>query len=405
MYRFWLVWRYMLKGKQWRSPSTLLSLLGMALGVASLVVSMAVVSGFESTLQKTVIDVLGHISVMKSGVYSKETLEQEVKPFLGDVRSSVPYLNLKAVFAERGNVRGVIVEGVEPERINQVTNLKDLLVEGEFDLSPREGMPGILIGKELFLEAGLKVGDTIRLVIPVSEGVDATEFRSKLARFQVRGVIHFGHYEFDTRYMLTDIQSAQTFGEVGNRITGLRFLLKDADSALAAKVKILGELGYAYQVDTWRDYNRNLFEAAALEKLIIFFVLLIIVVAACFNISATLFVSVVRRFQDISILKTLGASSKEIRQIFTLWGLFMGAVGSLLGLALGYALCLAFEYSQNKYGFILGSIYKLDHINFELRLLDALMILLVSMIICLLATWFPATRGSRLPPAEGLRYD
>lgn len=395
----------MLKGKQWKSPSTLLSLLGMALGVASLVVSMAVVSGFQSTLERTVIDVVGHMSVTKSGTYSKNTINDEIDPLLSDIKASVPFLTLKAVFAERGNVKGVVVEGVDPSQINQVTKLEKLLIHGNFDLTEKQGVPGILVGKELFQNAGLKIGDLIRLVIPVSEGVDATEFRSKLARFQIRGVVHFGHHEFDTRYMITELKAAQQFGEVGDRISGVRYLLSDSESALSAKVKILGELGYSYQVDTWKDYNKNLFEAAALEKLIIFFVLLIIVIAACFNISATLFVSVVRRFQDISILKTLGASSKEIRQIFNLWGLFMGAIGSLLGLALGYALCLAFEYSQNKWGFILGSIYKLDHIDFELRFWDSIVILVVSMLICLVATWAPATRGSRLPPAEGLRYD
>ncbi len=396
----------MLKGKQWRSPSTLLSLIGMMLGVACLVVAMAVVSGFMSTLEKTVIDVLGHMSVMKSGTFTAEVIEEEIGPLLeGQVVASSPFLNLKAVYAEKGNVHGVVVEGVDSERILKVTGLKNLIVAGEFDLSPRDGVAGIVVGKELFEASGLKIGDLIRLVIPVSEGANASDFRSKISRFEVRGVVHFGHFEFDTRYMLTDLASAQSFGEVGRRITGMRYKFKDNQTPLDAKIKILSDNPLTYQVDTWRDYNRNLFEAAALEKMIIFFVLLIIVIAACFNVSATLFVSVVRRFRDISTLKTLGASSKEIRQIFIFWGLLMGAAGSLLGVFLGYIMCLIFEYSQREYGFILGSIYKVDHINFQIRFLDTLMILAVSMLICLVATLAPAIKGSRLPPAEGLRYD
>jgi lipoprotein-releasing system permease protein len=396
----------MITGKQWRSPSTLLSLVGMALGVASLVVAMAVVSGFKSTLEETVIGVLGHLSVMRSGTFSAGAIEKEVDPLMkGEIVAEVPFLNLKAVYADKGKIHGVVLEGVEPERIQKVTSLKNMVVAGKFDLHPRDGVPGIVIGKELFEEAKLKVGDQIRLVIPVAEGMDPSDFRSKLARFQVRGVIHFGHYEFDTRYMLTDLASAQSFGEVGERITGVRYKLQNSEQALKAKTRILSDLGYTYQVDTWRDYNRNLFEAADLEKMIIFFVLLVIIVAACFNISATLFVSVVRRYQDIATLKAMGASAKDIRRIFTLIGLFVGATGAVLGQVLGFILCLTFEYSQKKWGFILGSIYKVDHINFEIKILDAFLILLASMLICLLVTLIPSIRGSKLSPAEGLRYD
>lgn len=395
----------MLKGKQWRSPSTLLSLVGMALGVSCLVVAMAVVSGFQSTLERTVVDVLGHLSVMKSGVFSASEISAEVDPLISGKVASVPFLNLKAIYAERGQVHGVIIEGVDPDALDRVTGLKKLVVEGELDLSVRDELPGIVLGRELFRESNLKIGDIIRLVIPVTDGVDASDFRSKIGRFEVRGVIHFGHHEFDTRYMLTDLGSAQDFGEVGDRISGIRYRLEESELALSAKMRILSELGYAYQVDTWRDYNKNLFEAAELEKVVIFFVLLIIIIAAAFNISATLFVSVVRRFQDISTLKTLGASAKEIRRIFTLLGLMMGAVGSLMGLGLGYLLCLGFEYSQNEWGLILGSIYKVDHIDFEVKVFDAGMILLASLLICLIATLAPAIRGARMSPAEGLRYD
>ncbi|MCB0411565.1 MAG: ABC transporter permease [Bdellovibrionales bacterium] len=405
MQSFDLVWKYLLHGKQWKSPSTFLSLLGMALGVACLVVAMAVVSGFRSTLEKTVIDVLGHMSVTRAGDLSETDLKVDVEPKIVGLKASAPFLNLKAIFAEKGKVNGVVIEGVDEARLKKVTRLQKLLVKGEFDLSPKEGHPGVLVGKELFQEAHLKIGDTLTLVIPLPRGVDATDFRSKLSRFTVRGVIHFGHYEFDTRYILMDLAAAQKFGEVKDKITGVRYLLKDSEAAFESKEKILKDLGYSYQVDTWRDYNKNLFEAADLEKVVIFFVLLIIVIAAAFNVSATLFVLVVRRYQDISILKTIGASAKEIRKIFIIFGLIIGALGSVAGIMLGYLLCLAFEFAQSHYGLILGSIYKIDHIDFRISILDSVAILGASLLICLLATLAPASRGSKLPPVEGLRYD
>lgn len=405
MYRYWLVWRYLLKGKQWRAPSTLLSLIGLMLGVACLVVAMAVVTGFRSTLEKTVIDVLGHMSVTKGGVFSEDEILTQVQPLLGAKSVAAPFVNLKAIYASKGRVQGVVIEGVNLKQLKKVTRLENLLVEGKFDVSSTAEGPGVLVGRELFREAGLKVGDVIRLVIPLAGTVDSTDFRSKLMRFQVRGVLHFGHYEFDSRYIITDLKTAQRFGEVGDRISGVRYKLADAAAAFEAKTKIQSELGSVYQVDTWWDYNRNLFEAAELEKIVIFFVLLVIIVAAAFNVSATLFVFVVRRYQDISILKTIGASSKDIRKIFIFLGLAIGCIGSFAGLLLGYILCLLFEFSQHKWSLILGSIYKIDHIDFEISFFDATTILICSLLICLVATLAPAARGSRLSPVEGLRYD
>ena len=203
--------------------------------------------------------------------------------------------------------------------------------------------------------------------------------------------------------MVVDLGAAQKLAQISQRVSGVRLRLKSDDLAKPTSEAIRNNLGYRTRY--WFDMNRNLFEAAELEKAVIFFVLLVMVIAASFNISSTLFVSVMRRYGDISILKTMGANRWFIIKLFTSQGLLIGFLGAVLGLILGLGACFGFMWAQKEFGLIPSDIYKLDHVDIEVRFLDLLAIFCASLLICFVATLAPSRRGARMVPVEGLHYE
>ena len=403
-----IVWRYFYKGGQWKSIPNLLSILAVSISVASLVVAMAVISGFETTLEQTVIQIAGHINLTRRGEATDALIRQEIEPLLGDDFSAMsPFVHIRGIFAEKGKVQGVVLEGVGNDDFNRVTQWSKIVAQGDLQVLAREDLPypPLFVGRVIFESFGLKVGDIVKVVVPLSDRLDSAGVRPKLKRFEIMGVLHFGHHEFDSRYLLTDLKTAQDFGEIDQDISGMRLKFKNKESALKATNRISNELGYAYRVDHWKDFNRNLFEAVALEKMVIFFVLLVIVIAASFNIAASLYVSVVKRFHDISLLKTIGATPRFIRWIFAWQGLIIGSVGAGFGFFMGWVICLLLGELQQRYPLMLGEIYKLDQIQLEVRILDSFLIFVAAVVICFIATFAPAKRGGKLPPVEGLRYE
>lgn len=404
-----LIWllRHYIKGRGRLFDLTAwLSVIGMALAVACLVVTMAVVSGYISTLQRSVQDAFGHLIVMKRGMGNGDEIVKEIKPLVPDLVGTTPFLMVEAIVAREGQLSGVIFEGMDPNTLDEVLNIHRRLSRGRFDLGTGdEELPPALIGKGVAEKFHLKVGDTMKAVIPLSSEFDRSAFRPKLGHFKVAGVLDFGRYDFDSRYIVVHLKTAQKFAELENRVTGVRLKLRDSMRAGAVAKKISEHFGYRYWTRDWVEVNKNLFEAAHLEKTVIFFVLLILVIAASFNVTSTMFVSVMRRYPDISILRTLGSRRRLVRALFIAQGLIVGWVGAGLGVVLGLALCYGFEKAESAFGLIPSHVYKLDRIQVDIRGLDLVWILLASSLICLLATLVPAAQGSRVEPVQGLRYE
>lgn len=407
MIAWWLAVRYFGSFKRFFNLSTSLAVLGMAIGVASLVVSMAVFSGYVSTLEKTVQDAVGHILVLKRGAPDQTEMLKDITPLVKGLQAETPFVYAEAILAHKGLISGILIEGVDLDTVHKVLNLKDRVIEGAFDLSQEPGNEDgkALIGKEIARKFGLKVGDTFRIVVPLTNEFQAASFRPKLGKFRVTGIVNFGRYDFDSRYVVMPIFQVQKFVEIGERITGYRLKIEDPRQAKVISNAITDKFGPAYWSRDWQDVNRNLFEAAKLEKAVLFFVLMILVVAAAFNIANTLFVSVVQRYRDISVLKTLGATDKMIRRVFTAQGLIVGMVGALLGIAIGLALCNLVEWAQVRYQLVPAQVYKLDHIKLDVQISDLFVIVGVSLVVCFLATLVPSRRGAKISPVEGLRYE
>lgn len=407
MTAWYLAVRYLGSFRQFFNLSISLSVLGMMIGVASLVVSMAVFSGYVTTLEKTVQDAVGHVIVSKRGVADKEELFREISPHIPGLVAETPYVFVEAILAHKGQVTGAIVEGIDESTVHKVLNFKARLIDGSLDLSSgsTDGAPKALIGKGIAKRFNLKVGDTFRMVIPLASEFEASSFRPKLGKFTVAGVINFGRYDFDARYVVMPIHRLQEFAEIGKKISGYRLRIGDPTQTPGIVAGLRNKFGNQISARDWREMNQNLFEAAKLEKAVLFFVLMILVVAAAFNIANTLFISVVQRYRDISVLKTLGAPSRMIHWVFTAQGLIVGAVGATLGIVTGLLLCRVFEWVQVVYKIIPPEIYKLDHIDLEVRVLDLLIIIGAALLVCFIATWVPSRRGARISPVEGLRYE
>lgn len=406
MTSWWLAWRYFGGVRKFLSLPIALSLLGMMIGVSSLVVSMAVFSGYTSTLEKTVQDAFGHMIILKRSAGDQSEMLNELSPKLPGLVAATPFVNTEAILAHKGKISGVAIEGIDLPTVTQVLNLKARLVRGEFDLATRPGeKPRALIGKGIAEKFGLQVGDEFRLVVPMSSEFQSSSFRPKLGAFKVAGIVSYGRYDFDVRYVVLALPQAQSFLEMGSRVTGYRVRLSDAMKARDVAANLNNEFKLSYWARDWQDVNRNLFEAAKLEKAVLFFVLMILVVAAAFNIANTLFISVVRRYRDISVLKTLGAPNRMVRRLFSAQGLMVGAVGSGLGVAIGLSLCRALEWAQTRWQIVPAEVYKLDHIELDVRGGDLVLIVLVSMAVCFVATMVPSRRGARISPVEGLRYE
>jgi len=407
MTAWYLAFRYLGSIRRFFNLSTSLSILGMTIGVSSLVVSMAVFSGYVSTLEKTVQDAVGHVLVTKRGAADQKEMLSELKPIVEGLVAETPFVYSEAILAQKGKIGGILIEGIEESTVHKVLNLQARLIDGSVTLA--EGSdpeaPKALIGKGIAGKFNLKVGDTFRVVVPLPGEFQASSFKPKLGKFTVGGIINFGRYDFDARYVVLPIQTVQEFTEIGKKITGYRLKIEDPYKARSIVMEIQNRFGSAYWARDWQEVNRNLFEAAKLEKAVLFFVLMILVIAAAFNIANTLFISVVQRYRDISVLKTLGAPDKMVRHIFTAQGLIVGGVGALLGIAVGLMLCRLFEKVQQVYQIIPAEVYKLDHIDLDVRPLDLLAIIGASLLVCYIATLVPSRRGAKISPVEGLRYE
>lgn len=400
-FNFWLARKLLFSRQVLFGGSAPLSFIGLILGVAALVASMAVMSGYSETLKSAMVDITSHIQVVKRGSLNEnwESFSERIKKEEPRIQGMMRFGYAEAVLARKGQVSGVLLQGVEAENLPDVLQIEKRLKKGVLDISGDKINVGVGLAKKYNLEPG----DKIYLVVPLSTPFESSGFKRQSREFTVTGVLDFGKNDWNERLVLGNLKALQTLTEIGDRYTGVFVKLDHADYAQEAALKLSEKLGAGFSVMTWYDVNRNLFESVVIERIVIFFVVLLIVIVAAFNISSTLYVFIRQKYSDIAILKTLGLSQKKIRFIFLSQGLIVGTMGTVIGIVLGYDLCFAFMYLQEHYALISGSVYKLDKIYTEIRYVDLFFICLATQAICLIATYFPAYKGSQLEVIEGLK--
>lgn len=364
--------------------------MGVAVGVAALIVVLAVMNGFDNDLRDKIVGTNSHIVIEKEGgIKNYKDLVKELND-MPDVVASSPFVNGQALIREKDQVTGVIFRGIDPEGEKKISKIEEYLQEGTLSL----GKEDVLIGAELAWRLNLNINNPISLI-------SASDPRPK--EFKITGIFKSGMFDYDMNLVFTSISGAQDFYGVGDMAGGIGVKVKDAYKADRIKNKIQETIGFDYWVRSWADLNKNLFSALKLEKMTMFIILALIVLVACFNIISTLIMMVMEKTKDIGILKSIGATNGSIRNIFMLNGFLIGFLGTTLGVACGFILC----YFLKTYQFIKlpRDIYYIDKLPVNLETSDILTVLVAAMAISLISTVYPAWQAARLEPVDALRYE
>lgn len=403
----WIAWKLLFSRRSLFGGSAPLAFFGLVLGVASLVAAMAVVSGFEATLRDSMSDVAGHVQLVRHGIPTEtpEQLEKRVREAEPQLVAATAFLRIEALLAVKGKIQGVFLQGVGRESRDRVLHLESRLLGGSLSMEPREGLPVALVGRGIASKFDVKAGDHIRLVVPVADPLDPEKFTRKVGEFVVGGILDLGKYEFNERFIMTDLAPLQDIASVGSKYNGLLLRFPDPEFARVAGFHLSQAFGFNFAVTDWRELNENLFEAVRLERVVIFFIIYIIVIVAAFNFASTLFVNIIRRTDEIALLKALGLSKKALLRVFSVQGVIFGAGGFAVGTGVGGILCLAFSYLQAHYQLMAGSVYKVEGLQATIRGQDLVAIAAATVGICFLAALAPAWRGARMSPVEGLRNE
>jgi len=384
------------------SLNSFFSVGGVVVGVAALVFVMSMMNGFESELRTRILGVTSHITVFSRFQESMTNPEAAMADLMtiDGVVAAAPFIYYKAAIASDTAGDGIVVRGADLEKENDVTGLRDKIIAGEYDLSPSEkGEGGILLGKDLAAHLDVVVGDPVLMFSLRGEKLRAGA-QPRAKRFTLRGIFETGMYEYDAGMAYISIPDAADLFKI-NGVTGIH--LKTADIFTADKIAEAINLKFPdrYNAVDWKQMHKNLFSWMQLEKIGMFIALSLIIAVAAFNIISTLVMIVMEKRHEIGILKTMGSVPASISRIFMRIGFAVGMIGCLLGWTLGYLLC----WIQMRFEIISlpPEIYFISSLPIEARPLDFLVVGLAAVVLCFLATLYPARQAARLSVIEVLR--
>jgi len=414
-YELILGWRYTRAGRATRRNGFIsfisgVSMLGIALGVAALIIVLSVMNGFQKEVRDRMLGVVSHIEIFAPNGAALP----DVARTLAEVRANpqvvgaAPFIATQALLARGEDMKGAIVRGIDPQHEHEVTDLAvglrnnalARLVPGEF---------GVVLGRDLARSLGVLEGDKVTLVAPSGQ-VTPAGVVPRLKQMTVVGTFDSGHYEYDSALLMMHMDDAAKIFRLEGP-TGVRLKLKDLHQAREVAAQLARTLSGDLLIRDWTRQNRNWFAAVQLEKRMMFIILTLIVAVAAFNLVSTLVMTVTDKRADIAILRTLGSSPKSIMGIFMVQGAMVGVIGTLAGLALGLGVAFNIDVIVPALEQLLGAsflprdIYLISSMPSDPQSTDIVPIALISLVLAFVATIYPSWHASRVNPAEALRYE
>lgn len=398
---------------------TVISVIGVTAGVASLVIALAVNNGFRQDLQDRLLGSTSHVNVMRVKTDGISNWPQWVSRLekLPGVIAGAPAIYEQVLVSRNARAGGVLVKGVIPEYENKVSDLLSKVTIGSAaKLAPQTGpvcpeseencpqgeMPPILLGKDLAANLGATLNSVVLVTSPQSE---LTPFGiiPKFVRFKVAGIFDSGFYDNDSAWAFVRLDDAQRLFGLGDVVSVLEFRIKDIDQAQAVGRELEQAAGQGFMSTNWMDQNKALFHALRLERVVTFIIIGLIVLVAALNILISLMMMVMEKTRDIAVLISMGARRRQVRRIFIFQGVLIGALGTFLGLALGYTVSLiGAKYHPIS---LSAEVYSIPYVPFAPRLIDGILVAAVALLISFVATVYPSWSASRVLPAEALRYE
>ncbi len=407
-YEIFVGMRYLRSKKRYGTISlnTFISIAGVVIGVATSIITLSVMTGFQGYFRDKILSAISHVVVMdvtNRGVQDVADLQRKVAQ-VPEVLATTPFIINQVMLAANDRVQGVVVRGIDPRTEGTVTDLEKNVREGSLrDLERgRDRPPGIVIGEDLARKFGASIGSTITMVNPLGEE-SALGMVPKMRKYQLVAVFDAGMYDYNTGFVYVSLPEAQRFFDMPGRVSGIQVRVRDIYRAGETAEAVQAAVGYPYFTRNWIEMNKNFFSALKLEKIGMSLILAVIIIVASFNIIGTLTMIVMEKSREIAILKSMGATERSIMKIFMFSGVVIGAVGTLLGAAIGYGAVAVIAKS----GIITlpRDVYQVSHLPLTITGYDILFISLMALVISFLATLYPAWQAGRQDPVEVLRYE
>ncbi|MGE4266647.1 MAG: lipoprotein-releasing ABC transporter permease subunit [Deferribacterales bacterium] len=381
------------------------SVLGIVLGVATLIVVISVMSGFSDNLKNRILGANAHIVVNRMDVSPIEdwrTVQQKIAS-VKNVTGVSPFIISQVLLTSPNNVAGSVIRGVNANDEMKVTSIAKFMKEGSFaDLNKKSSVPMIAIGKELAANLGVVVGDNITMVSPLGKK-GPFGITPKMKHFMVCGIFDTGMYEYNNTLAYIDMSAAQDFFGLSDVVSGFSVGTTDFDLAVGIAAEIQKKLDFPFWSRDWISMNQNLFSALKLEKYAMFIILTLIIIVASFNVISMITVTVKDKKRDIAILRAMGASEGSISGIFKRQGMIIGVTGTIIGNILGLAICVILM--KFKIISLPADVYFMDRIPVKLDFMTFVVVSACSLVITYAAGLFPARQSAKLDPVEALRRD
>jgi lipoprotein-releasing system permease protein len=382
-----------------------ISIIGVTIGVAALIVVLSVFNGFGSLVTSLLVSFDPHLrieSVKRTSEASYEPMIQYLKS-QDKVSGLAPFVNGKALVVSRGITRVINIRGVDPDEVGKVSGLKDKIVLGSAGLKEADNN-GIVLGMALADRLGSVVGDTISVVSP--SGVEAALLQMGqplIRRFRVAGIYETNNKDYDSYYAYVNLNAGQTLFGLNQQIDGIEVRFVDIAFADAYKSKLEKQFGREFRILTWFDLHKELYTVMQVERWSAYLILCLIIAVASFNLLGSLTMAVIEKRRDIGILKTMGITNKVVARIFLLQGLVVGVAGAVLGTGIG----LGVVWLQERYHLfpLDPTVYIISAIPVQLRWVDLVVVAFAAILLCLLASRYPARRAAQLVPVEAIRWE